>query len=111
MNIIILGVIIDTIAQLYFCRISLWWIISLVTRILFCTRILGIVVKVKKLLTAEVVAISGMFLWNILFKTKDFPWLNLLLMLVFTGICVGLEFLDEILYVYVIEDIIEDDVD
>lgn len=109
MNIIIFSVILSTIAQVYFCGFSLWWVICLITRIMFCTRIMGITIKAKKLSIAEGTAVGCKFLWDILFNAKAFPWQNLLLMIVFVAVTIGLEFLDEMLYVYVVEDWNEDD--
>lgn len=109
MNILIVGVMLSTIAQLYFCKLSLWWLICLVTRVMFCTRIMGITIKVKKLAVAEGVSLVCMFLWNMLFSLKSFPWFELFMMLLFVVLTVGLEFLDELLYVYVVEDLETED--
>ncbi len=108
MSVIIALIIIDTIAQVIVCHFSLWWFIALVARILFCARIVGATFKVKKLAIAEGVAFGCMFLWNMLFSGDSFPWQKLIFFFIFSLLAVGLEYLDDLLYVYVIEDL-EDD--
>lgn len=110
MSPIIIILIIDTIAQVVFCHFSLWWIISLIARIAFCSRIIGATIKVKKLAIAEGIAFAAMFLFNWLFKGDNpMPWVKILLYFVFTAVAIGLEYLDDILYVYVIEDMEDND--
>lgn len=108
MNAIIVFLIIDTVAQLFFCRFSLWWLIALICRILFGLRIIGVTIKVKKLAIAEGVVFCTMFLFKSLFHRGGMQWLRILVYLLFTLIAVGLEYLDDLLYVYVIEDLEED---
>lgn len=108
MNAIIVLLIIDTIAQLLVCKFSLWWIISLVCRLLFCCRIVGATFKVKSLSIGEVVAFASMLLFNMLFAKSGMPWLRIGFNLLFSGIAIVLMYLDDILYVYVIEDEEED---
>ena len=103
MNIIIASVLVLTGVQLWLCKFSLWWLISLICRILFCCRIVGATVKVRKLLTGEIVAFATMFLFNLLFAST-FPWGRIIIYLLLSLLCVGLEFLDDLLYVYTIED-------
>ena len=104
MNAIIVILIIDTVAQLLLCKFSLWWIISLACRLLFCCRIIGATFKVKRLAIGEAIAFGSMLLFNMLFAKDGMPWLRIGLYLLFSLIAVGLEYLDDILYVYVIED-------
>lgn len=104
MNTIIVLLIFTTLAQLAVCRISLWWFIALICRLLFCCRIIGATFKVRKLAIGEGVAFIAMVLWNMLFSRGGFPWLKILLFLLFSLVSVGLMLLDDILYVYVIED-------
>jgi hypothetical protein len=107
MNAIIVLLIIDTIIQLITCHFTLWWLISFVCRLLFCCRIVGATFKVKKLAIGELVAFGCMLLFNMLFAKNGIPWIRLILTLLFSAIAVGLEYLDDLMYVYVIED--EDD--
>ena len=104
MNAIIVILIIDTIIQLLACKFSLWWLISLICRLLFCCRIVGATFKVKSLSIGEIVAFCSMFLFNMLFAKNGMPWLRILLNLLFSGIAIILMYLDDLLYVYVIED-------
>lgn len=109
MNAIIFFLLIDTIAQLLLCRFSLWWLVSLICRLLFCARIIGVLLKVKKLVIAEAFNFGAMFLYNALFHKNSMPWMSILAYLLMSLIAVGLEYLDDLLYVYTIEDV-EDDI-
>lgn len=104
MNAIIICIIVATVLQVIVCHFSLWWIIALVARVLFCLRIVGATFKVKHLAIIEGVAIAAMTLFNMLFKKGAVPWGRIGLFVLFSGICLFLMFLDDFLYVYVIED-------
>ncbi len=108
MSLIIFLIIVDTLVQVKVCGFSLWWIICVVARILFCTRVIGVTFKVKKLAIAEGSAIGCMLIWNILFASKNFPWQRLLFFAAFVGVAIGLMLLDNMLYVYVVEDVDEE---
>ena len=90
--------------QLIFCNFSLWWLISLVCNLLFTCRIVGATFKVKNLAIADGVAVGAMLIFNMMFSGEAFPWKRFLLFTLFTLISVGVMFIDEIFYVYVIED-------
>ena len=47
MSWIIILLIVDTVIQLFACHFTLWWIIAIIARILFCLRIVGATIKVK----------------------------------------------------------------
>lgn len=104
MNAIIIAIIVFTILQVVVCKFSLWWLIALVCRLLFACRIVGATIKVKNLCIGEAVAFGAMFIFNMMFSGDSFPWLKLFLFLLMSAICCFLMFLDDILYVYVIED-------
>lgn len=110
MSVIIILLIIDTVIQLLVCKLSLWWIISLICRALFCCRAIGATFKVKTLCKVEIVGIAVMWLFHIIFKGDGFPWLRFFLFILFSAVACFLMFLDEWLYVYVIEDV-EDDIE
>lgn len=105
MSVIIVLIILDTILQLILCKFSLWWIICLICRLLFCCRAIGATFKVAKLCKGEIAAIALMLLFHIVFKGSGFPWLRFILFVLFSGTACLLMFLDEWLYVYVIEDV------
>lgn len=107
MNVIIALLLVDTVVQLIVCHFSLWWFIALICRALFCCRMLGATFKVKKLAIGEGVAFGIMVVWLLLFHSSAIPWLRILFNALFALIAVGLEILDDILYVYVIEDYTE----
>lgn len=104
MNAIIGLLILDTVAQLILCRFSLWFVISIIWRLVFCCRMIGVVFRVKKVATGEIVAFALMLLFHIVFSKGAMPWLRIILYFIFSGIAIGLEYLDELFYVYVIED-------
>lgn len=110
MSVIIVLIIIDTIAQFFVCGFSFWWIMCLISRLLFCCRAIGAIFKVKTLCKIEVVAIGINWLFHVVFKGDGFPWMKFLLFILFVIIAVFLMFLDEWLYVYDVEDVDDDDV-
>lgn len=106
MNAIIVLLLIDTVVQLLVCHFTLWWVIALICRLLFCCRIIGATFKVKRLAIGEGVACGSMLLFNMLFSGDNgMPWVRLLLFILFSVISVALMYLDDILYVYIIEDV------
>lgn len=100
--IIIIGIL--TLVQLFVAKFSLWWILCLVSRILFSTRIIGTQVKFKTLCIIEGLSLGCFLLWNFVFKVPVEGWLRLLGSLVITIIVLAVMFIDNILYVYVVED-------
>ncbi len=108
MNIIIFFILVFTVIQLIVCHFSLWWLIGLVCRILFSARIIGATFKQQPLTIAEGIGIAAMFLFHIMFKGDAIPWGRDLLFVLFSLLCIGLEYLDSLLYVYTVED--EDDI-
>ena len=109
MSVIIALIIIDTILQVIVCHFSLWWLVCLICRILFICRAVGVTFRIKKLAIGEAVAFGAMLLFNMFFASNGIHWGKIIFFLLFSIIAVGLEFLDDILYVYVIEDADEDE--
>ncbi len=104
MSVIIALVIIDTIIQLIVCHFSLWWIISLICRVVFCLRVIGATFKIKSLAIGEGVAFAMMLVFHAVFSKDNMPWLRIGLYLLMSLIALGLEALDNIMYVYDVED-------
>lgn len=104
MNVFIILISIATLLELFICKFSLWWIIALIARGLFCLRVVGATFNVKKLCITEGVAVACMFLFNMLFSKDAMPWLRILAFALFAIFNCVMMFLDDILYVYVIED-------
>lgn len=100
MNIIIFLLILTSVGQVFVCHVSLWIIVSILCRLLFALRIMGVTFKVRNLMIGEGAALACMVVFNMLFSGGNFPWLRLLFMIIFDAIAGGLEILDEILYVY-----------
>lgn len=109
MSVIIFLLILDTVIQLLVCKVSLWWILCLIGRGLFCCRAIGATFKVKSLCKVEIVAVAMMLLFHIIFKGSGFPWFKFLFFILFSAIACLLMFLDEWLYMYTIEDVEDDD--
>ena len=104
MNAIIVLLILDTILQLVVCHFSLWWIIVLIARGFFCFRLIGAVFKTKNICIAEGCAIGFMLLWHFIFSKGNIPWARIGLFTLFCLFSALLMFLDDLLYVYVIDD-------
>lgn len=105
MSVIIFFILLTTIAQIFFNGFSLWWLVALIIRALFACRSIGVTFKVKKLAIAEGVVLACMMLFNLFFKGDNpYPWVPTLIAIIAAIICIALEYLDDMLYVYVIED-------
>ena len=104
MSVIMFFVIASTVGQLLTCGFSLWWIVSLICRMIFILRSFGIIFKTKPLFVGEGFSLGMMLLWYFLFRKESIPWLTILLTVLFTGLVVFLEWLDGILYVYEVID-------
>lgn len=104
MNVFIILILIATILELLICKFSLWWIIAVIARLLFCLRVVGATFNVKKLCVTEGVAVGCMLIFNMLFHKGAIPWLRVFAFLLFAVFNCVMMFLDDILYVYVIED-------
>lgn len=107
MSVIIVLIIICTVLQLVVCHFTFWWILCCLARLLFSMRMIGATFKVRKLAILEGVSLGVMFLFYILFKGDNVPWLRVLFNILFSVICIGLMFIDDMLYVYTIEDVEE----
>ncbi len=105
---VILGLILlNTIAEFYFCHFSVWILIAIIGRILFSLRMIGVVVKIKTLLILEISAIVCKMIWDFLWKKGNIPWINIGLFILFGAISIGIMLIDNLFYVYVTEDDVE----
>ena len=104
MSAIIVFIILGTIGQLFVCGFSLWYIISLICRIIFALRCMGIIFKTIPIFVGECVALATMIVWDFVIHKGSIPWLNILFTLLFTLFVVGLEWLDGVFYVYEVLD-------
>ena len=104
MNAIIILILVVTVLQLVVCKFSLWWLIAFICRMLFTLRIVGATFKVKTLAIGEAIAFASMLLWNMLFHKGNVPWGHLGLFALLSGLVCFLMFIDELFYVYIIED-------
>lgn len=104
MNILIVLIIIDTVAQFIVCHFNFWWVLALISRLMFSMRVIGATIKIQKLAVLEGVAWFAMLLFNMIFAKGHVPWIRILLFLAFSLAAVFIMFLDDILYVYIVED-------
>lgn len=104
MSVIIVLLILTTVAQTVLCHFSLWILMVIIDRLLFMCRAIGATFKVKSLTICEGVALGAMVLFNMMFAADNFPWIRILLFAVFSIVSVILMYIDDIFYVYVIED-------
>lgn len=104
MNAIIALIIVNTIVELFVCKLSLWWFIALISRVLFCLRIVGATFKVKTLTIVEAVALAGVVLFEMIFHKGAIQWGKILAFAICGLLSCFLMWIDDLLYVYVIED-------
>lgn len=53
---------------------SVWWLISFVTNILFCLRIIGVTFNMTKLRTSQIVALATCLVWRICIHNNPIHW-------------------------------------
>lgn len=112
MNWVSISIIILTVLQRIVFRHIKWrglaFLVIYIVRALFLFRIKGIIFKLKPLWVFEGLTVLGEFLYAVTTKNAMLVLYALGFALI-SGICVGVEFLDDKLYVYHIEDYNEDD--
>lgn len=94
------SIILITILELLVCHFTLWWLIAVVARFLFCLRLVGATFKIKKLAITEGVALGCMVVFNMVFAKDHVPWLRILCFALFGAICLGIMFFDDLTEVY-----------
>lgn len=98
---IIIFLSIATVLELIICHFTLWWVLALIARSLYCLTMLGSRFKIKTIAIIESVGLGGMFIWNMLFAKEHMPWLRLFLFALIGFICVAVMFIDDMLKVTV----------
>jgi hypothetical protein len=83
--------------------IVLTMIISIISRFLFLTRSIGVVIQSKKLMITEGAGLSIMILFNLLSK-KPNNYLGILFCVLFTAVVCFLMMVDDAVSLYPIED-------
>ncbi len=107
MKIILLLMTIVTGVQLYFCHLSLWFLMSLIARLLFAARRVGAIIPVKRLVITEGVGLAFMLLFYILFKKGAFPVMRAVINVVCCLAACGIMVYDDVTYVYDTVDVEE----
>ncbi len=100
MKLIIATIMTVTGLQLLVCHFSLWWLLSLVARVLFTLRRIGAVIPIRRLIITECVGLALMFLFYVLFRKGDLPVMRMLLNTLFCVISFGIMIYDDVTYVY-----------
>lgn len=98
-----------TVAEMFVCHFTLWWLIVLVDRGLFALRRIGAILPVKRLIITEGVAVFLMFLFHLLFSKGNIPWSRMLLTVLFNAVACGIMLWDSIFMVYDTVDIDEEE--
>lgn len=101
---IIITLTILTVGQLIVCGFSLWWLLAFIARLLFSMRAIGAIVKAKYTFILEGVAVVIMLLWKAMYHSKGWGIKEILVTIVAAVICCVIVAVDNILYVYVVED-------
>lgn len=97
-------IVILTIVQLVLCHFSFWWFLSLVARLLFLLRFMGVLLKTKYTFIMEGISIAIMLIWRSIYHSQGWQLKNMLITVIITAICVLTVVIDDINYVYVIEE-------
>lgn len=109
MNLVFISIIGASVLQVAILGFSFGLLFSIVGRILFLLRLLGSVVPVKLSMGLEV---ANLFIMCVvaIFQKSGHDWLGMLGNIVFCGIVILLYFIDNLFYLYVVEDDKEEEI-
>lgn len=93
-----------TVIEVFVCHFTLWWLLAVISRVLFTLRLMGAVFRLKKLAILEAVAAGSMIIWNMMFAKGHVPWFRILMFIIFGLVCVVIMLIDDITEVYVSVD-------
>jgi hypothetical protein len=91
--------------QLLTCGFSFSFIFSSVSRVLFACKLLGMRVKLRTVITLEIVGIVMMVFLPIVFGWQ-FSFLRVFLTILFAAISVAIAWYDDYFFVYTEEDVV-----
>lgn len=100
MYILIITIAILLLLQLLVDGFTIWWLIGLVTDVLFCLRIIGVTFSAKKLVVAEGIAAASCLLWRMFIRNNPIHWLKLLVFIGAVLVKVILFMYDDAYYCY-----------
>lgn len=89
-----------SVTQLLLEGFSVWWLLSLITNILFCLRVIGVTFSYKKLRTAQIVAYASCLVWRICIHNNPINWTKIGIAGIATAIAVALYTYDDSYYCY-----------
>lgn len=108
MSWVFISIIIFTVLQAIACRTIKWFflgfLVTLIARALFMGRLIGATVKVKSLMITEAFSAGMLLVFNIISKS-GVNYIGLLLYLIISGLCCFIMFIDDTFYLYVTEDV------
>ena len=93
-----------TVIQIITCGFSFWLFLSLIGRLMFMARAIGIILKSKHSAIMEGVGVGTLMLWESLFSKDHMNWKAIIIYLVIGALIAGIEVLDDILFIYTTED-------
>ena len=102
MLLVSISIILLTIIQTVICHFSFPIFITIVARLIFLSRTVGIVIPIKVSFGIEIAGVSLLLIWCILFKHAY--WLIIATYIITGAIVVLIEYADSLLYLYVVED-------
>lgn len=103
MNWVSISLIVLSILQVIICGFSFPLLLCFIGRVIFLLRIVGITISVKVPIGLEIAALAIIAV-GIVFDPSTVNWLNVLLMVIFSGVAMLLEIIDDKLYLYITED-------
>lgn len=93
-----------TVSQLLLCGFSFWWLLAFIARTMFSMRAIGALIKIEYTYILEGIAIAIMLLWKAMYHSKGWDIKEIIITLAAAVICCTIVTIDNILYVYVVED-------
>ena len=108
MNWVFISILSISALQIGVCGFSLPMFVSCIGRGLFLLRLIGSVIPVKVSLGFEAARLLLTFI-ALIFTKSGINWVSVLLIILFTGLVCFLYLIDDRLYLYVVEDDVEEE--
>lgn len=104
MNPIVLWLVGLTVTEAFFTGIGLTFCLLLVSRIGYCCNTFGLGLKVKTCAIWEGMSLGWVIMKTIIFKSVFFNWKYTLVVVLYSLVCLAIEFYDASVWSYVVED-------
>jgi hypothetical protein len=108
MSWVLISIVVTTVLQWVLCGGSLAVLVVTIGRVIFITRVLGAMVNIKVSIGFEIAGAFLLVVW-IIFTKSTVVWFDILFFVLLCGVSIFLQRLDDKLYLYVVEDMKEDD--